>query len=243
MPYTSLKILNCGRYSKAQKYLFPVLYGNQSSSNKHTSAGSKTALEQADIFARASSRAIAKIRAYAFGNMNMYDTKPVLLTLTHRNNETNYKIANQHFKTFIQRFNYFLHFKLRYIAVSETQKRGSIHFHIIIFNLPFISGKIIEKIWTHGATDIELANIKAVPYLTKYISKDFKNNHYKGQRRYLHALDYKPILIRNQAYAMDAFKLLNSKDIINTFKFKIKNSENYVINTEYIKNKEGSPSL
>lgn len=73
-----------------------------------------------------------------------------------------------------------------YCWVAELQKRGALHYHVMIW-LP--KGFKLPKFarfgwWEHGFTDQKPAQ-KAVGYLMKYISKDdTKNNFPKGVRIY-----------------------------------------------------------
>lgn len=45
---------------------------------------------------------------------------------------------------------------LKYISIWERQQRGAIHYHVILFNLPFIDAKKIEEIWRNGFIRINL---------------------------------------------------------------------------------------
>jgi hypothetical protein len=45
---------------------------------------------------------------------------------------------------------------LKYISIWERQQRGAIHYHVILFNLPFIDAKKIEEIWGNGFIRINL---------------------------------------------------------------------------------------
>lgn len=67
---------------------------------------------------------------------------------------------------------------LKYISIWERQERGAIHYHVIMFNLPFIEAKKIEEIWKNGFIKINLikdedkATGSVSSYLTKYFVKD-----------------------------------------------------------------------
>lgn len=74
----------------------------------------------------------------------------------------------------------------RYCWVAELQKRGAVHYHVMIW-MP--KGLIIPKAdkrgwWPHGFTRTEKAR-NAVGYLAKYVSKDsLRRNFPKGIRLY-----------------------------------------------------------
>lgn len=67
---------------------------------------------------------------------------------------------------------------LKYISVWERQERGAIHYHVIMFNLPFVEAKKLEEIWKNGFIKINLikdedkATGSVSTYLTKYFVKD-----------------------------------------------------------------------
>lgn len=71
-----------------------------------------------------------------------FDSKTKFVTLTFSENVESIDYANDEFRKFIQRLNYRLYStkkaSLKYLATWEKQKRGSIHYHVIFFNLPFI---------------------------------------------------------------------------------------------------------
>lgn len=45
---------------------------------------------------------------------------------------------------------------LKYISIWERQQRGAIHYHVILFNLPFVDAKKLEEIWGNGFIRINL---------------------------------------------------------------------------------------
>lgn len=67
---------------------------------------------------------------------------------------------------------------LKYISIWERQERGAIHYHVIMFNLPFVEAKKLEEIWKNGFIKINLikdedkATGSVSTYLTKYFVKD-----------------------------------------------------------------------
>ena len=96
------------------------------------------------------------------------------LTLTFKDNVVDLDYANNEFKKFIKRLNYNFNIKVKYSCVIEFQKRGAIHYHVILYNL---SGKVdlikLTDIWGHGF--IKLNRIKGVDnvgaYVCKYMTK------------------------------------------------------------------------
>ncbi|WP_236651814.1 rolling circle replication-associated protein [Enterococcus hirae] len=83
-----------------------------------------------------------------------FDNQTKFLTLTFRENIQDIAYANNKFNKFIKRLNYELYHikksKLKYLATWEKQKRGAIHYHIVLFSFPFISTNRLTTIWGIG---------------------------------------------------------------------------------------------
>lgn len=134
-----------------------------------------------------------------------YDDKTTFLTLTFRDNITDYNLANIKFKYFIDRLkrylkNHFSNFKLKYLATAELQNgkrredkkgRNVWHFHCLLFSFPYIPASILEDIWGNGFLKVNKIDFvekdqKAL-YITKYFTKDLdlkmhkKKSYYKSR--------------------------------------------------------------
>lgn len=139
--------------------------------------------------ARNDLRRLINSNAYQWKNEKGEIYKPVFLTLTFKDNITDLSWANKEFKKFIQRLSYFaysLENKLKYVMVPEFQKRGAVHYHLVLFNLPYIKNELIEKKWGHGFIKIksidEVTNVGA--YICKYMTKDSIDDRLKGKKCY-----------------------------------------------------------
>lgn len=95
------------------------------------------------------------------------DFPPVFLTLTFKDNVQDVKQCNYEWKKFRQRLEYYVGdgWKMKYLVVVELQKRGVPHYHVVIFNLPYIDQAVLRKIWGQGGTYIEIAVSKRRPVL------------------------------------------------------------------------------
>jgi len=134
---------------------------------------------------------------------------PFLLTLTFEENIKDLKTANRMFSKFIQRFNYMLTGKkkayLQYLGVVEFQKRGAIHYHVIIFNLPYIKHKVYEtirNIWGQGRIELKKVDTieRLIGYLSKYMVKDFSDKKLANKKRYFTSKKIKRPLISYDPY-------------------------------------------
>ncbi|WKY44422.1 Rep protein [Eubacteriaceae bacterium ES2] len=118
--------------------------------------------------------------------MNM-DKRSSFLTLTQDEKKSNIKgnieIGNNEFEKFIKRFKRYLknNYKInriKYIATWELTKKGMMHYHIVLFSIPFIPVIKIAELWGHGSVDIR--KIDHVPdceigiYISKYFAKDLE---------------------------------------------------------------------
>jgi hypothetical protein len=161
-----------------------------------------------DYLRRSIQRASTKIRRLASANHNQYKetetgyfkTKHLTLTLQDPN-LTFLEQTNPFFTSFARRINRHLYGRedrnLRYLAVPERQERGVIHYHTLLFNMPYIEQRRLQDIWEQGLPEIEAAhgikgivfiavrdNPKVVMYLTKYLVKNFSDPTLEGKRKY-----------------------------------------------------------
>ena len=69
------------------------------------------------------------------------------------------------------------------MATWEKQKRGAIHYHIVLFSFPFVPHERLMKIWGHGLVWINKIDVDAVEnrgrYLSKYFDKDLDLKEHK----------------------------------------------------------------
>lgn len=135
---------------------------------------------------------------------------------------------------------------LKYISIWERQQRGAIHYHVILFNLPFIDAKKIEEIWGNGFIRINLIeddkddkkekgkkqskkkqNKKASGivsgYLTKYFIKDI-DERVREKKAYFYSRNLEKPKEWKQRLTDDEINeiLVNDKDILRQKEFESK---------------------
>jgi hypothetical protein len=140
--------------------------------------------------ARAKVRRLINANAYQWFNEKGKAYKPVFLTLTYADNMTDVSQGNKDLRGFIKRLSYMVHGGqegcLKYLAVPEFQERGAVHYHLVIFNLPYTDKELIASRWGHGFIDIRLidqvTNVGA--YISKYMTKT-EDERLKGRRCFL----------------------------------------------------------
>lgn len=129
-------------------------------------------------------RAKKNLRRLINANVGQYGKEftAKFLTLTFRDNITDIETANYEFKKFIQRLNYYCYgtkkANLKYTCVIEFHKSGVIHYHVIIYNMPYIKANNIANVWGNGF--IKINKIDDVDNVGAYVS-EYLGNAEKGQ--------------------------------------------------------------
>lgn len=129
------------------------------------------------------------VRRLVSGNFHNRDR---FVTLTFAENLQDVGIANTCFKQFIRYIRHYLISQgdfpienFKYLAVIEFQKRGAIHFHLIM-SCPFIPDDIMKIAWSYGFFKVNVTehveNIGA--YVSKYLYKDLDDPRLRGKKAY-----------------------------------------------------------
>lgn len=108
------------------------------------------------------------------------------ITLTYAENLQDHTISSKLFDLFIKRYRY-IQKDLKYLSVVEYQKRGAIHYHLMVFNY---KGHDISKLWDHGFSYVKRLtewhdSDKVSNYMGKYLSKqsiEFNKKLYTASR-------------------------------------------------------------
>lgn len=173
-------------------------------------------------------RAKKNLRRLINANVGQYGKEftAKFLTLTFRDNVTDIEMANYEFEKFIKRLNYHCFgtkkANIKYTCVIEFQKRGAIHYHVIIYNMPYRKADEICKIWRNGYIKInkidDVDNVGA--YVSEYLGnaekgqgKDVADDRLQCKKSYFSSRGlYKPIEITNKKIVEQvATALLNEK--------------------------------
>jgi len=85
-----------------------------------------------------------------------------------------------------------LNHEIKYIVVPEWQKRGAVHYHAIIWNLPKEishnerTTRYLSRLWTLGFCDSTPTDghVKLASYLTKYMRKSMQDIRLSGEKAY-----------------------------------------------------------
>lgn len=177
----------------------------------------------------------ARNRCRRLALMN-FSEKDTFMTLTFADNVSQIQYADNEFKKFIKRFNYKYNRESKFLAVREFQKRGAIHYHILIdWHLPSTLDKedlrelernIGSSVWSHGfvkllslkkrqVDDKPVDNVGA--YIIKYMTKDLYEERLAHNKIYLcsRKLNRPTVLIQEEAAAL--LKQVNIQDCKEVF--------------------------
>lgn len=138
-------------------------------------------------------RARGEIRRIINANFNRWGVVSKFVTLTFSDNIQDLSKANTMFRNFIKRLNYHVfntkQSVVKYTAVVEFQKRGAVHYHVVFYNLPYISNSLLRKIWGHGYVKINAVdNVDNVgAYVSKYLTKSNDDERLKGHKCYFNS--------------------------------------------------------
>lgn len=167
------KVVVSGNIIEVYEYDKSVLYGYKDTKKKSGGGRSSVANEEDKEVNREKvlSRARKDLRRLINANIQKHSK---FLTLTFADNVQDLDSANYEFKKFILRLNYHYGIKVKYSAVIEFQKRGAIHYHVVLYNLTEkVNVGVLKDIWGQGF--IKINSIKDVDnvgaYVCKYMTK------------------------------------------------------------------------
>jgi len=133
------------------------------------------------------------------------------LTLTYKENQKDYKTAYTDFKVFIRRLEKYLKMNVGYLEVPERQKRGAIHFHVLL-ECPYVHFSVLTELWGKGNIDISdlkdrknqkrserRSKRRAVKYICKYVTKDLLTGDFYHKKKYTTSENLKrPVVYYNE---------------------------------------------
>ena len=195
---THIRSIKSGDILEIFMYKKPLYRGFLTAKRKTPVLIPKTLEEQLKNRERSMMRSKSKVKRLVNANAYKWHTisgrafRPLFLTLTFKENIQDLKSANYEFIKFIQRFNYFItHFKkpyCKYLKVPEFQQRGAVHYHVILFNIPFIENIYdeLKKLWPAGIFKINVVdNVKNVGnYVSAYMTKGKVDPRLIGEKSY-----------------------------------------------------------
>lgn len=145
----------------------------------------------------------SKISCQLLAKCNMSSWKS-FITLTYADNIKDISLSRKHLNIFLTKVRR-VYNDFKYICVTEFQKRGAIHFHLLT-NISLDNSSLIYfqdfdtssdtsfrfphiKYWSYGFNSVEVIekdSKKVIGYISKYMTKDIDNRLW-GKRRYTYS--------------------------------------------------------
>jgi len=222
------KIIQSGDIIEIYKYSEGYLKGYKLTEKEINNRTRSESDSDTDSRERSLKRAKRDLRRLINANHGQYGDQftSKFLTLTFKENIQDIKQANYEFKKFIQRLNYYCFGvkknNIKYTCVVEFHKRGAVHYHVIIYNMPYIKANDIANVWGNGFIKInkidDIGNVGA--YVAEYLGQaekgqghDIEDDRLRGQKSYFSSKGlFKPIEITDKKIVEQvATALLNEK--------------------------------
>lgn len=230
------KIIYSGDVVEVYEYEKGYLKGYTLTENElNNRASSKSNSDDTDSRERSLSRAKKNLRRLINANVGQYGKEftAKFLTLTFGENITDIDRANYEFTKFIKRLNYHCFgtkkANLKYTCVIEFQKRGAIHYHVIIYNMPYVKANDIANVWGNGFIKInkidDVDNVGA--YVSEYLGQadkgqghDSEDDRLRGQKSYFSSRGlFKPVEITDKKIVEQVASALPSENLTYTADF------------------------
>lgn len=184
-------------------------------------------------------RAKRDLRRLINSNIHKYGYPSKFLTLTFSDDVKDVELANYEFKKFIKRLNYEMGIKTLYSTVIEFQDkndRGVVHYHTVLYNVPYIPQRRLSDIWKNGFVWInkidQVDNVGA--YVTKYMSKDNDDERLVGKKCYFNSRGLlKPKEFKNDEEIKSVGSTLNLDCIEPIYSNTFENEHNKVLYRQY----------
>ena len=199
-----VKIVNCGNVLEIYKYDNPISEGFKIKPFERKRREQTEEVKNENL-QRSIKRSKRKI--FELVNTNYVKNKSSFLTLTFADNITDYYVAFDCWKRYKQRLEYHFNRKLQYCGVVEFQTKNysttgrcAIHFHIVLFDVPYLKHNVLYDIWNMTVSNGGSVNIKQIKhvdnvgaYITSYMTEDIKerdeifSDKFKGKKRYFYS--------------------------------------------------------
>lgn len=143
---------------------------------------------------RRSSARLAQVAFRRLVSANLGESEnPVFVSLTYAKSVEDISVGHKDFNAFARNVRNQFGEHIRYVAVSEFQKRGSIHFHALFWGLPAgvvdteRDTRLVAGLWKQGFVDLKLTDgdEKIAGYMAKYMSKAFVDSRLYGKKAYI----------------------------------------------------------
>ena len=256
-----IKIVNCGDYSQVYIYDNKKLRKKTEKSQElelkkykvesmlESTNKTKDLILEPIIETRNIIRSKLECQRIAKANINEWQT---FITLTFAENIQDVKVANKRFKYFIDKVRR-VKPDLKYLCITEFQKRGAIHYHMLS-NINIKDSSLIYsqednpkfkhiKFWNEGFDSIEIMKgdvKKIIGYISKYMTKNIDNRLF-SHRRYFYSQNLQQPKVnyinKDNLKELDFYKkIIQDSNLVYNEKYINPYDNTEVIFLEYLKN-------
>lgn len=163
-----------------------------------------------ETYSKTRAQLLIDSNCYAYEKNAQEDYAPVMLTLTTRENIPDLAVTNPMLNLFQKRFNYEVmggekNAYLKTLTIPEWQERGAVHYHMALFNMPYVPHARLQDMWGEGYIWLTRSDrVRGIGrYMTKYMTKGFNDPRFKGHNRYIPSHGLKqPQVIREEKDAL-----------------------------------------
>ena len=237
-----IKLVECGDFIQLYLYEtkkirktkdkdFDLELKKQKINNMFDSVADNTIKESQKFSNEIEQRSIirSKLECQRLAKANVKDWE-TFITLTFEENVSDVSSANKRFRYFVDKVRR-IKKDFKYICITEFQKRGAIHYHLLT-NVSINDKKLMYeqkdnpkfkhiKYWLEGFTSVEIIkgdSKKIVGYISKYMTKDIDNRLFNKHRYFYSQNLIKPqesfIDIENEQENNYYIKKIQDKDLI-----------------------------
>lgn len=191
----NIKIIQTGLYTEVIYFHDKIFYRNENRELKKVNDEEIEEIKEIDIIEEQEekTRGIESIkksktnlRRLINSNLDQYQEKDKFLTLTYANEMKDRNKAYVDLKRFLEKVRYHFGKQVQYIGVMElqdgsrrkdkdkTKATNNIHWHLLIFNMPYVKKKELQRLWGKGIIDIrKIENYKDIAgYLANYLGDE-----------------------------------------------------------------------
>ena len=216
--YSNYKVVFSGRFAEVYQYTIPVVLNRKPKARKPENVNADMIFDKDFDFVNLRAEEYRKrryTRAFSqisrFIECNFKYGKCAFLTLTFEYNMKSMKVAkNVFFKPFIARMKLFYP-DFVYLGVTEFQKRGAVHFHLIINQ--YIDKDVLLYCWPWGRPEVKkpYSSHGLGIYFSKYLTKNHNDPRYREHKFYFnsHSSKYRKIVKPKIVYAKNAEIIFN----------------------------------
>jgi len=190
---SSSRLIICGKTFELFEYENPFYYNRGPESQGGFAASWGTSGQRRVDNLR---RVQQEVRRIVETNATTTNEVIKFVTYTFAENVTSVPEANRRWRLYCKRFQRRFG-RQPYLCVTEFQKRGAVHFHVLYFKLPFVrnlkyilggpnTSRVSEGLWGEGFVHVKgISHVRSVSaYVSKYITEETHDKRLAGRKAF-----------------------------------------------------------